>query len=163
MEPRLLLGQIRRDLMSAVSLGIDLRGVRDSDSLANSKKQSKSTMDILSRAAQSPRSIQRSVEHRVPKTKIVCTIGPNTNNKDTMIKMMECGMSVTRMNFSHGDHKVRLLYFSALDAIESEFVIFFAIHVDRARAAVLISVCPHQYNLTICFSSCWMHFSLGSL
>eukprot|EP01122_Echinamoeba_exundans_P011246 TRINITY_DN440_c0_g2_i1.p1 TRINITY_DN440_c0_g2~~TRINITY_DN440_c0_g2_i1.p1 ORF type:complete len:549 (+),score=134.55 TRINITY_DN440_c0_g2_i1:141-1649(+) len=62
-------------------------------------------MDILSRAAQSPRSFSRSVEHRIPKTKIVCTIGPNTNNKDTMIKMMEAGMSVTRMNFSHGDHK----------------------------------------------------------
>jgi hypothetical protein len=113
-------------VMSGSNLGLDLKGLRDSDSLAN-KNRTKSTMDILSRAAQSPRSSSRSVEHRIPKTKIVCTIGPNTNNKDTMIKMMEAGMSVTRMNFSHGDHKVRGPKILAPKPLQTGREIFFAI------------------------------------
>ena len=39
------------------------------------------------------------------KTKIVCTMGPNTNDRDMMRKLMENGMDVARFNFSHGDHE----------------------------------------------------------
>lgn len=39
------------------------------------------------------------------KTKIVCTMGPNTNNRDLMKKLMQNGMDVARFNFSHGDHE----------------------------------------------------------
>lgn len=38
------------------------------------------------------------------KTKIVCTLGPATNDKETIKKVVESGMNVARMNFSHGDH-----------------------------------------------------------
>lgn len=37
------------------------------------------------------------------KTKIVATIGPATDNKETMEKMVKAGMNVVRLNFSHGD------------------------------------------------------------
>ena len=39
------------------------------------------------------------------KTKIVCTMGPNTNDKDLMRKLVESGMDIARFNFSHGDHE----------------------------------------------------------
>jgi pyruvate kinase len=45
-------------------------------------------------------------EHRVTKTQIVCTIGPPTNNKETLMAMMKAGMTVARLNFSHGTHEV---------------------------------------------------------
>lgn len=48
-------------------------------------------------------------DHRTVKTKIMCTIGPNTNNKEMIKKMMLAGMSVARLNFSHGTHQVRIL------------------------------------------------------
>ena len=38
------------------------------------------------------------------KTKIVCTIGPVSQNEETLIEVMLAGMNVARFNFSHGDH-----------------------------------------------------------
>ena len=39
------------------------------------------------------------------KTKIVCTMGPNTDNKDIMEALVKNGMNVARFNFSHGDYE----------------------------------------------------------
>ncbi len=38
------------------------------------------------------------------KTKIVCTLGPSTDNYTTLKKLIRAGMSVARLNMSHGDH-----------------------------------------------------------
>ncbi len=40
------------------------------------------------------------------KTKIVCTLGPATDEAGVLEDMIECGMDVARMNFSHGDHDI---------------------------------------------------------
>ena len=37
------------------------------------------------------------------KTKLVCTIGPASAATETMSRMLEAGMNVARLNFSHGD------------------------------------------------------------
>ena len=45
------------------------------------------------------------------RTKIVATVGPATDDPDTMDRIIECGMDVARVNFSHGDfdmHKQRV-------------------------------------------------------
>jgi pyruvate kinase len=39
----------------------------------------------------------------VNKTKIVCTIGPASNSPERMAQLMQAGMNVARINFSHGD------------------------------------------------------------
>lgn len=38
------------------------------------------------------------------KTKIICTIGPASQNEETLTQMCLSGMNVARLNFSHGDH-----------------------------------------------------------
>lgn len=38
------------------------------------------------------------------KTKIVCTIGPASESIEKLIELMDAGMNVARLNFSHGDH-----------------------------------------------------------
>ncbi len=37
------------------------------------------------------------------KTKLVCTIGPASDETDTLVQMLNAGMNVARLNFSHGD------------------------------------------------------------
>lgn len=39
------------------------------------------------------------------KTKIVCTLGPASSDRETMKAMLEAGMNVVRLNFSHGTHE----------------------------------------------------------
>ena len=39
------------------------------------------------------------------KTKIICTMGPNTNDAGLMRALVQNGMDIARFNFSHGDHE----------------------------------------------------------
>ncbi|WP_458683381.1 pyruvate kinase, partial [Prescottella equi] len=38
------------------------------------------------------------------RTKIVCTLGPATASGDRVRELVESGMDVARLNFSHGEH-----------------------------------------------------------
>lgn len=40
------------------------------------------------------------------KTKIVCTMGPATEDDKVLRELMRSGMAVARFNFSHGDHEM---------------------------------------------------------
>ncbi len=39
------------------------------------------------------------------RTKIICTLGPAVDDEDTLLQLIESGMDIARLNFSHGSHK----------------------------------------------------------
>lgn len=58
--------------------------------------------------------------NKMKKTKIVCTIGPASDNPKMLKKLVKAGMNVMRMNFSHGNHEEHLKKINALRAINEE-------------------------------------------
>ena len=53
-------------------------------------------------------------------TKMVCTIGPKSESKEMMGKLVDAGMNVIRCNFSHGDHAEQGARFNTIREINAE-------------------------------------------
>lgn len=54
------------------------------------------------------------------KTKIVCTLGPNEDDRDLLLAMCREGMDVARFNFSHGTHEEQRARFALLRSCRQE-------------------------------------------
>ena len=63
-------------------------------------------------------------------SKIVCTIGPATRSARMIRKLIEAGMDVARLNFSHGTHEEHAQSFAMLREAASKFQRPIAILVD---------------------------------
>lgn len=42
--------------------------------------------------------------HKLRRTSIICTIGPASRSVEMLTKLMQTGLDVVRLNFSHGTH-----------------------------------------------------------
>lgn len=64
------------------------------------------------------------------KTKIICTMGPSTDNLDVLREMARSGMNVARFNFSHGTHAEHKERMDRLKAVREELDMPIAILLD---------------------------------
>ena len=64
------------------------------------------------------------------KTKIICTIGPATDNEDVMRRLMLSGMNVARFNFSHADPEVDKRRFDMIAKLREELGLPIATMLD---------------------------------
>jgi len=64
------------------------------------------------------------------KTKIVATIGPSSENEEMLIKMIDAGLNVVRLNFSHGSHEEHLKKIELVKKINRENKTDVAIMLD---------------------------------
>jgi len=64
------------------------------------------------------------------KTKIICTIGPVSQNEETLEQLIRGGMNVARMNFSHGTHDEQGAKIDKLKQLRQKLSVPLAILLD---------------------------------
>ncbi len=64
------------------------------------------------------------------KTKIICTIGPATDDDNILRQMMQEGMNVARFNFSHGDYEMHKKRFEQVTRLREELGLPIATMLD---------------------------------
>ena len=64
------------------------------------------------------------------KTKIICTIGPASDNEVTLTKMCLAGMNVARLNFSHGTHEEHIEKINLVKRVRENLELPIAIMLD---------------------------------
>jgi len=64
------------------------------------------------------------------KTKIICTIGPASENEKTLTAMCKAGMNVARLNFSHGSHEEQQAKVDLIKKVRTKLDLPIAIMLD---------------------------------
>ena len=54
------------------------------------------------------------------KTKIICTMGPNEDDRQVMLELAKNGMDIARFNFSHGTHEEQKERLDQLKSVRDE-------------------------------------------
>ncbi len=71
------------------------------------------------------------------RTKIICTLGPSTDNEAVMRSMIEEGMNVARFNFSHGPHDEQMGRLKMLRKLRKELENMLQLYlIQRDRKSV---------------------------
>lgn len=72
------------------------------------------------------------------KTKIVCTLGPSTDDPKVLKQLMLAGMDVARFNFSHGTHREHLDRLKAVKRTRTELGLYVATMLDTKGPEIRI-------------------------
>ncbi len=64
------------------------------------------------------------------KTKLVCTLGPASDSKEILTKMIQGGLNVARLNFSHGSHEEHAGRIQRIKEVRKELNIPVALMLD---------------------------------
>ncbi len=74
----------------------------------------------------------------IRKTKIICTIGPATDNPGVLEEMIKSGMDVARLNFSHGDYKDHKKRIDEVKAVRKKLNKYIPIMLDTKGPEIRI-------------------------
>lgn len=77
-------------------------------------------------------------------TKIVCTIGPSCETVELLTKMVESGMNVARLNFSHGTHKNHLMLIKNVRIVEKNTGEAVAVLQDLQGPKIRVGLLPKK-------------------
>jgi pyruvate kinase len=81
------------------------------------------------------------------KTKIICTIGPATRSIDKLIELVNVGMDIVRLNFSHGSYKEHEETISNIREAEKKMSILIPILIDLCGPKLRIGILKEEFLL----------------
>ncbi len=84
-----------------------------------------------------------------PRTKIVCTLGPATSTDEAIRGLMEAGMNVARVNFSHGTHEQHATTIAMVRRIAEEMGKPIAILGDLQGPRIRVGDLPEPVQLKV--------------
>ena len=82
------------------------------------------------------------------RTKIVCTLGPSSESPETIRQLMEAGLNVARINFSHGTHAQHAATIAAVRDVAESMGRPVAILGDLQGPRIRIGALPAPITLT---------------
>ena len=91
------------------------------------------------------------------KTKIVCTIGPSSQDEETFRELVLSGLNVARLNFSHGNHEEHKIKIDTIKKVREELNTPTAIMLDTKGPEIRIKdfengqaelIKDHEFTLT---------------
>jgi pyruvate kinase len=80
----------------------------------------------------------------MPRTKIVCTIGPASRDRDVLRELVRAGMNVARINFSHGDHAEHARAIAGVHAVAEEEGRLVAVMADLQGPKLRVGELPAE-------------------
>ena len=81
------------------------------------------------------------------RTKIVATLGPATNQKEILRKMILAGLDVFRLNFSHGEYSEKEEIINTIRELETELAVNIAILIDLQGPKIRIGNVENEPKL----------------
>ncbi|WP_099469938.1 pyruvate kinase [Konateibacter massiliensis] len=83
------------------------------------------------------------------KTKIICTMGPNTNDKELLKALAIEGMDIARFNFSHGDHEEQKGRMDMIKSLRAELQIPLAILLDTKGPEIRTGLLKNEEKVNL--------------
>lgn len=83
------------------------------------------------------------------KTKIICTMGPNTDNREMMKQLALNGMDVARFNFSHGDYEEQRNRLNLLKSVREELDLPIAALLDTKGPEIRTGLLKDDKKVTL--------------
>lgn len=83
------------------------------------------------------------------KTKIICTMGPNTDDRELMTALAANGMDIARFNFSHGDYEEQRNRLNLLKSVRDELGIPIAALLDTKGPEIRTGLLKDEKKVTL--------------
>ncbi|MFI0434946.1 MAG: pyruvate kinase [Parachlamydiaceae bacterium] len=81
------------------------------------------------------------------KTKIICTIGPAVHSLEKIQELIEAGMNVARLNFSHGTHEEHLKVIQSIKEAREKLSRPIAIMLDTKGPEIRLGIIKEGYTI----------------
>lgn len=81
------------------------------------------------------------------RTKIICTAGPSVESEKKIEELVKNGMSLMRLNCSHGDYDSRLVHIKRIRKIEKKLGRSIGIMIDLQGPKLRVGILPQAFTL----------------